>query len=238
MFELCGRFSRHAGNGGRANGKESMARPRYQDGSLFVRGTRRKVWVGRWREDVIREDGTMGRIHRKVVLGAVNELSRRQAMRLLQAHVAEVNQGRRRTTPTMTLETFAREHWQAGALLALKPSSARNYQYQLDKYILPALGSFRICDVSRARIQAFLLERKREGYSDSTIHGFRTRLIKVLEVAVESGYFDKNPARGIKTGERETKQERRILSPLQIRACYLHSLNRAVQSCSWPFLPA
>lgn len=123
MFELCGRFSRHAGNGGRANGKESMARPRYQDGSLFVRGTRRKVWVARWREDVIREDGTMGRIHRKVVLGAVNELSRREAMRLLQARVAEVNQGRRRTIPTMTLETFAREHWQAGALLALKPST-------------------------------------------------------------------------------------------------------------------
>ena len=57
-----------------------MARPRYQDGSLYVRGKRRKVWVARWREDVIREDGTMVRIHRKVVLGAVNELSRREAM--------------------------------------------------------------------------------------------------------------------------------------------------------------
>ena len=110
----------------------------------------------------------------------------------------------------MTLETFAREHWQAGVLLALKPSSARYYQYQLDKYILPALGSCRICDVSRARIQAFLLERKREGYSDSTIHGFRTTLAKVLEVAVESGYFDTNPARRHQNRRARSKAGKKI----------------------------
>jgi integrase len=195
-----------------------MARPRYQNGSLYVRGTRKKVWVARWREDVIREDGTMARTHRKVVLGAVNELSRREAMAILQARVSEVNQGRRRATPTMTLAKFAREHWQAGVLLALKPSSVRYYQYQVDKYILPALGSCRICDLSRTRIQAFLLERKRAGYSNSTIHGIRTTLAKVLEVAVECGYFDRNPAHGIKTGEREARKEKTFLTPDQIRA--------------------
>jgi integrase len=217
MLELCGRFSRHAGNGGRANGQEGMARPRYQDGSLAVRGTRKKVWIARWREDVIREDGTMARTHRKVVLGAVNELSRREAMMLLQARVAEVNQGRRRAIPTMTLETFAREHWQAGVLLALKPGSARYYQFLLDRHILPAFGTCRICDVDRARIQAFLLGRKQAGYSNSTVHGIRTTLAKVLDAAMEAGYFDQNPARGIKIGEREAKQERRFLTPAEIR---------------------
>ena len=214
MLDQGYRLSPHAGNGGRANGKEHMARPRYQDGSLTVRGTRKKVWVARWRQDVIREDGTMARTHRRVVLGAVNELSRREAMTILQARVSEVNQGRRRAIPTMTLAKFASEHWQAGVLLALKPSSARYYQYQLDKHILPVLGSCRICDVNRARIQAFLLERKRTGYSNSTIHGIRTTL--VLEVAVETGYFDRNPAHGIKTGEREAKQEKGFLTPAQI----------------------
>jgi integrase len=214
MLDLGYRLSRDAGNGRRANGKENMARPRYQDGSLTVRGTRKKVWVARWREDVIREDGTMARTHRRVVLGAVKELSRREAMSLLQARVSEVNQGRRRAIPTK----FASENWKAGVLLALKPSSARYYQYQLDKYIIPALGTCRICDVSRTRIQAFLLELKRAGYANSTMHGIRTTLAKVLDVAVESGYFDRNPAHGIKTGEREAKQEKRFLTPAQIRA--------------------
>ena len=48
----------------------------------------------------------------------------------------------------MTLEKFTRRHWEAGALLALKPSSARIYQFNLEKYVLPALGSLRMCDVN------------------------------------------------------------------------------------------
>src|SRR6185437_12107804 len=84
--------------------------------------------------------------------------------------------------------------------------------------ILPALGSCRLCDVSRARIQAFLLDRKQAGYSNSTIHGIRTTLAKVLGAAVESGYFERNPAHGIRIGEREPRQEKRFLTPAQIRA--------------------
>jgi len=118
----------------------------------------------------------------------------------------------------MTLAKFASEYWKAGVLLALKPSSARYYQYQLNKYIIPALGTCRICDVSRTRIQAFLLELKRAGYANATMHGIRTTLAKVLDVAVESGYFERNPAHGIKTGEREPMREKRFLTPAQIRA--------------------
>jgi hypothetical protein len=67
---------------GRANGKEQMARPRYQDGSLFIRGKRSKVWVARWREDLIEEDGSLHRTQRTVVLGSVSDLSRREARSL------------------------------------------------------------------------------------------------------------------------------------------------------------
>ena len=34
-----------------------MARRRFQKGQLFKSGKRRKVWVGRWREDVLLENG-------------------------------------------------------------------------------------------------------------------------------------------------------------------------------------
>jgi hypothetical protein len=84
---------------GRANRKERMARPRYQDGSLFIRGKRIKVWAARWREDVIREDGTLYRTQPTVVLGALSELSRREARSLLQRRVSEINQGRHRARP-------------------------------------------------------------------------------------------------------------------------------------------
>src|SRR5215470_19455313 len=75
---------------GRANGKDGMARPRYQDGSLFIRGKRTKVWAARWREDLIREDGTLHRTQRTVVLGPITDLSRREARSLLQKRVFEI----------------------------------------------------------------------------------------------------------------------------------------------------
>ena len=202
---------------GRANGKERMARPRYQDGSLFIRGKRSKVWAARWREDVIREDGTLHRTQRTVVLGTVTEVSRREARSLLQKRVSEINQGRHRARPTMTLEKFAKEHWEAGALLALKPSSARIYQFNLDKYVLPALGALRMCDVNRVAIQHLLLTTKRKGYSSSTVHSIRVTLAKVLQTAVECGYLENNPARGIQIGDREARKERRFLAPAQIQ---------------------
>ena len=52
-----------------------MARRRYQEGRLFVRGRagRRKVWVVRWREDLIAPDGAIKRTMRLQVLGSVSD---------------------------------------------------------------------------------------------------------------------------------------------------------------------
>lgn len=202
---------------GRANGKELMARPRYQDGSLFIRGKRTKVWVARWREDVIGVDGTLHRTQRTVVLGPVADLSRREARSLLQKRVSEINQGRHRARPMMTFEKFAKEHWQPGTLLALKPSSVRIYQFNLDKYVLPTLGSLRLCEVNRATIQHLLLALKHKGYASSTLHSIRVTIARVLHTAVESGYLERNPAHGIQIGGREPKKRCRVLEPEQMQ---------------------
>jgi integrase len=202
---------------GRANRKEQMARPRYQDGSLFIRGKRTKVWVARWREDVIWEDGTLHRTQRTVVLGPIADLSRREARSLLQKRVSEINQGRHRARPMMTFEKFAKEHWQPGTLLALKPSSVRIYQFNLDKYVLPTLGSLRLCEVTRATIQLLLLALKHKGYASSTLHSIRVTIARVLHTAVESGYLERNPAHGIQIGVGEPKKRRRVLEPEQMQ---------------------
>jgi hypothetical protein len=48
---------------------ETMARRRFQQGSLFKRGTRRKVWVARWWEDIVEAGGTLKRQRRSEVIG-------------------------------------------------------------------------------------------------------------------------------------------------------------------------
>ena len=40
-------------------GEETMARRGFLQGSLFQRGTGRKLWVALWWEDVIQSDGTL-----------------------------------------------------------------------------------------------------------------------------------------------------------------------------------
>src|SRR5712692_2507159 len=118
-------LSLDADRGGRASGKETMARPRYQDGSLVVRGKRRKVWLLRWREDVLRPDGTVTRIQRAETLGPISKITRQKARAILQDRVGTVNQGQRRPEATMTLADFVRVEWRLNAELALKRSSVR-----------------------------------------------------------------------------------------------------------------
>jgi hypothetical protein len=98
-------LSGDTGRGGRASGKELMARPRYQDGSVFVRGKRKKVWVLRWREDVPKPDGTVTRVQRAETLGPVSKITRQKARAVLQDRVGAVSQGQRRPQAIMTLET-------------------------------------------------------------------------------------------------------------------------------------
>src|SRR2546425_11903986 len=47
----------------------SMARRRYQTGRIFVRGKNRRVFVGRWRADVIQADGAILRAGLSIVPG-------------------------------------------------------------------------------------------------------------------------------------------------------------------------
>jgi len=195
----------------------AVARRRYQMGSLAVRGKRRKVWVARWREDVKKPDGTLGRIRRAEVLGNKNELSKREALRIMDSKLKPINEGRHRPLSTLTLEQFIRQQWEPAMVPVLKPSSARYYGIQLRVHIRPALGDRKLCDLTRAEVQTFLASKRTQGLSGSSVHGIRTALSKVLQAAVEWGFMDTNPARGLIVGDRRPAKERLFLSPAQVR---------------------
>jgi hypothetical protein len=56
-----------------------MARRCFQEGCVFKRGRRKKVWVGRWSEYVVDESGGVRRVLKSEVLGPVSELSKGDA---------------------------------------------------------------------------------------------------------------------------------------------------------------
>ena len=220
MLDHGSTLTAEAGKGARAStGREGarMARRRYQTGCLLIRGKRRKVWVARWREDVIAPDGTLRRTHRSEVLGPVTEVrGRREAQKLLESRLRPINQGRQRPHSTLLFEQFIREQWEPAILPTLKAGSARYYGIQLRCHLLPAFGSKRLCDIARVDVQCFLAEKRRQGLSGSSVHGMRTTLSKVLQAAVEWNLLEQNPARGIRLGDRAPKTERLYLTPPEV----------------------
>ena len=78
-----------------------MARKRYQQGSLILRGTRVKKWYGRWLEDELQPDGSIIRIHRSEILGDKSEFpTKRLAQRELDRRLAAINNPIYKAKPT------------------------------------------------------------------------------------------------------------------------------------------
>lgn len=123
MLDIQATLGSDTRKGGRVNGKETMARRRYQEGCLFTRGTAgRKVWVARWREDVLRPDGTIGRTMRSHVLGPVRRIpTRREARNLLTSLLRPTVLSRRFRT---TQDTFQRACYPHQRWLVIRPSAA------------------------------------------------------------------------------------------------------------------
>jgi hypothetical protein len=82
-------------------------RRRFQSGCLFKRGKRRKVWVARWREDVMLDNGEIGQVRRSVMLGTVADLAKKaDAQMRLDAHLRPLNQRNGRPEATMRFGVF------------------------------------------------------------------------------------------------------------------------------------
>jgi len=195
-----------------------MARRRFQQGSLFLRGKRERVWVARWWEDVIRPDGAPGRIRKAEVIGSLADLpTKRLARQVLTEQLGRLNNGRQRPQSSLTLEQFVREHWESVMLPTFKYATRKHYHYMLKVHILPAFGNTRLREFSRQGIQSFLLGKLRDGLSWETVHHLRCGLSKLLGTAEEWDYVAENPALKTKLPRREGKTERRALTPEEIR---------------------
>lgn len=205
------------GRGGRANGKETMARRRYQEGCLFIRGrVGRKVWVARWREDVIRPDGAIKRMMRSQVLGSISEIpTRREARRHLNSLLRPTNQGLRKPQAAMTFGDFARK-WEEAVLPTYRASTRNFYKDILRRHLVPKFASYRLCDIQAPDVQIFL-NQKSERYAPSVLHHIRATLSRTCSSAKEWGYVDSNPALGVRLPHMGTVRPKITFEPSQLQ---------------------
>ena len=190
-----------------------MARRRFQTGCLYKRGKRRKVWIGRWREDVLFEDGSVGRLHRSEVLGSVADLpTRRDAQVRLEEKLRAVNQGTVKPESSMQFGVFADAHWKMLVLPTLKLSTQHGYRLVLGKHVLPYWRDWRLRDIGRQDVQQWVAERFRQQLGWQTVRNAWTLLSGILETAVEYGYLSTNPARGVKFPQKAINETPAVIS--------------------------
>jgi hypothetical protein len=136
---------------------EKMARRRYQEGSLLLRGKRSPAWYGRWREDVILE-GHIKRIRKTEFLGYKKEFpTQKLALRELHRRLAEVNRPNNRPLRSETFAQFS-DWWGKNVLPQFKPSSQETFGCQLRMHLIPSFGNYLMKDIHWQMIQSFIEE--------------------------------------------------------------------------------
>src|SRR6266852_199582 len=195
------RIPPRAGLSGRVIGKDirSMARSRFQEGSLFVRGKRNKMYVARYYEKVIGSDGRPRRMRRSIVLGPVAEIgSRRAALNRLAELLRPINLGRQKPRMILSFEDFVTEQWKLKVLSLFKLSSQVGYRPLLSKHLLPYFGDYVLSEILPMQIQGFLSEKAKTVLSWHTVRNLRNLLRSILRTAVEWGYLEENPTNKVK----------------------------------------
>ena len=195
---------------------ESVARPRWQGGWLFQRGKKNPVWVGRFREDYIAEDGSRQRRERSVVLGLVRELGKREAQRRLSERLAEINQGRHKPEVMLSFERFVLERFEPNIYPTLRVSTKNGYSWTIRRYLLPMLGKLALPQIGTADVQS-LLSSLAKKIAPRTVLSVRNRLRKIFRVAKSWGYIVANPADEVQLPALCDVREKIVLTPEQMR---------------------
>ncbi len=187
---------------------------RYQQGYLFKRGKRRKVWVAGWIERT-QENGRGRAFHRPKVLGPVDQLSHRKARMLLDQILQPINQGEFRPAAMFTFAEFV-SIWRRLVYPTFKPSTQHSYNVVLRKHLIEFDGG-RLSELTKINVQNLVTRKFAVGLRWQTVRNLWIVLSSVLDSAVEYGYLAVNPAHGVKFPPKPPAAERRMLTAKDFR---------------------
>jgi len=191
---------------------------RFQRGSIYKRGKRKKMWVARWWEDAIGTDGVANRLRRSEILGSIAEIpTRGQAEQLLADRLRPLNSGEFRPNSSRTFRDYAEGSWLPEVLPAVKHSTRRHYQYLLKVHLYPAFGSLQLRLITRDAVQSLLSAKLRSGLSWATVKHIRTVLGAVMGAAEMAELIPSNPVRKTRLPRRGPRKEKAIIAPEKIR---------------------
>lgn len=195
-----------------------MVRKRYQRGALVQIGDK---WVLRWRTDVMRTDGKIGRREKQETVGLVSELPTKRAARRVADRLIDrigLNAVDYRPGKVATLGEFAGVY-ESGVLSTLKPSSAEAYRSAYRCYLAPVLEDFRLDAIGAQgaqRVVSVMLQKK---LSRKTIVNALTTLASMLAAAHDWEYLaSKLDWDRVRLPPKPPRVEQRCFTPAEAQA--------------------
>ncbi len=197
-----------------------MSRRRcHQKGSLFKRGTRKKVWVARWWEEAISSENKLERIRRSEVLGTIAEIpTKREAQQLLDDLLRRTNSGEHRPQAVLTFKSFVEDRWKPDVYPTLKFSSKKFYDNMVDTHLIPVFGDTQLRLITKDAVQSFLNAKVKSGSSWKTVKHIRTAFGTIIEAAVRDELLASNPVRRTRLPRRGPEEERAPIATECVRA--------------------
>jgi len=164
---------------------DSMARRRYQQGHVFLVGA---TWFGKYREDVVGENGNTQRKRVTVKLGSKREIPTKPlAKRRMEIILARINSPDYRPGRFAKMNEFA-TLWQEHVLVGMKPSAARSAKSHLTVHILPHFGKRGLDEIGVQAQQFFVTKLAQEHVSRKTLLNILSTLSSILSTAKKWGY--------------------------------------------------
>lgn len=196
-----------------------MGRSHYQRPSVLRSKGKHPRWYFRYRSWVLTEHGRQYREMPPKMLGLCADVGKRTAEKRRDEFLKTINEPAL-VIPSQVLfskfvDTYRNHHYQD-----LREQTVRVSEGRFRTHLLPAFGALRLCDITRDRVNEFMIGLARKGLSWQTRHMMLWQIRHVFNVATELDYWQgKNPGKGIKlAGSAPDPTRRPLLTLAQYQA--------------------
>ena len=188
----------------------TKARRAHGEGSIYKRES-----DGRWVAQIPYVDQS-GRTRRKWIYGSTE----REVLRKKKAVERGIAEGRPVPSERQTVESYLA--WYVANVLpksGIKPSTAEQYEWTLNHYVVPALGGVKLANLGPSHIERMQADMITRGLSASTVRSARAVLSRALGYAEQTERVSRNmvklvpapPKRASRTDDALTTDEAKSL---------------------------
>jgi integrase len=176
------------------------------EGSIFRRGD------GRWAAECFVTEAVTGRRVRRTVYGRSPTEVEQKLVELRRKE----DQGVATPPPGLTLAKYLEEWVTQVAAPRVRASTLAAYRYQIDRFLVPDLGSKRVGRLTARDVRSYLELLRRRGVGARTIQYVHATLRAALEDAVREEILSKNVAKLVRA-PRPPKAEHEPLNVDEVR---------------------